>query len=64
MKSQGIAPPIIDDELWTLIEPLLRPPKARRKEHPGRLRVSDRAALNGVLFMLKSGLRLNHLPTV
>jgi transposase len=42
--------PIIDDELWTLTEPLLPPPKPRRKEHPGRPRVSDRAALNGILF--------------
>ncbi|MBJ9658114.1 IS5-like element ISRme6 family transposase [Burkholderia cenocepacia] len=56
--------PIIDDELWTLIEPLLPPPKPRRKGHPGRPRVSDRAALNGILFVLKTGLRWNHLPTV
>ncbi|MEX3582992.1 MAG: transposase, partial [Burkholderia sp.] len=53
--------PIIDDELWTLIEPLLPPPKPRPKEHPGRPRVSDRAALNGILFVLKTGLRWNHL---
>ncbi|ONP30434.1 IS5 family transposase, partial [Burkholderia cenocepacia] len=25
-----MAKPIIDDELWTLIEPLLPPPKPRR----------------------------------
>ena len=56
--------PIIEDELWTLIEPLLPPPKPRRKEHPGRPRVSDRAALNGVLFVLRTGLRWNHLPTI
>ncbi|MEX3581948.1 MAG: transposase, partial [Burkholderia sp.] len=56
--------PIIHDELWTLIEPLLPPPKPRRKEHPGRPRVSDRAALNGILFVLTTGLRWNHLPTV
>jgi hypothetical protein len=37
--------PIIDDELWELIEPLLPPPKPRRKRYPGRLPVSDRAAL-------------------
>ncbi|MEX3583440.1 MAG: transposase, partial [Burkholderia sp.] len=56
--------PIIDDELWTLIEPLLPPPKPRRTEHPGRPRVSDLAALNRILFVLKTGLRWNHLPTV
>ena len=55
--------PIIDDELWTLIEPLLPPSKPRRKKYPGRLPVSDRAALNGILFVFKTGLRWNHLPT-
>ncbi|MCO8350772.1 IS5 family transposase [Burkholderia multivorans] len=55
--------PIIDDELWTLIEPLLPPPKPRRKDQPGRPRVSDRAALNGILFVMKTGTRWNHLPT-
>ncbi|WP_088507153.1 IS5 family transposase, partial [Burkholderia ubonensis] len=55
--------PIIDDELWTLIEPLLPPPKPKREERPGRPRVLDRAALNGILFVLKTGIRWNHLPT-
>ncbi|WP_414629697.1 transposase [Burkholderia humptydooensis] len=49
--------PIIDDELWALIEPLLPPPKPRRKKYPGRLPVSDRAALNGILFVFKTGIR-------
>ena len=52
--------PIIDDELWALIEPLLPPPKPRRKRYPGRLPVSDRAALNGILLVLKTGMRWNH----
>jgi transposase len=56
--------PVIDDELWILIEPLLPPPKPRCKKHPGRPRVSDRAGLNGILFVLKTGLRWNHLPTI
>ena len=55
--------PIIDDELWALIEPLLPPPKPRRTRYPGRLPVSDRAALNGIVFVLKTGMRWNHLPT-
>lgn len=55
--------PIIDDERCTLIEPLLPPPKPKREEHPGRPRVPDRAALNGILFVLKTGIRWNHLPT-
>ncbi|WP_088504393.1 IS5 family transposase [Burkholderia ubonensis] len=55
--------PIIDDELWAPIEPLLPPPKPRRKRYPGRLPVSDRAALNGILLVLKTGMRWNRLPT-
>ncbi|MBP0596289.1 IS5 family transposase [Paraburkholderia sp. LEh10] len=55
--------PIIDDELWKLIEPLLPVVKPRAKSDPGRPRVSDRAALNGILFVLKTGIRWNHLPT-
>jgi len=31
-----MAKPILDDELWALIEPLLPPPKPRRTRHPGR----------------------------
>jgi transposase len=49
--------PIIDDELWALIEPWLPPPKPRRKKYPGRRPVSDRAALNGILFVFKTGIR-------
>lgn len=55
--------PIIDDELWTLIESLLPKPKRQNNERRGRPRVSDRAALNGVLFVLRTGMRWNHLPS-
>lgn len=55
--------PLIDDELWALIEPLLPPPKLRRKRYPGLLPVSDRAALNGILLVLKTGMRWNHVLT-
>ncbi|WP_183708532.1 IS5 family transposase [Paraburkholderia tropica] len=54
--------PIIDGELWTLIEPLLPPSKPRREKNPGRLPVSNRAALTGILFVLKTGLRWRDLP--
>ncbi len=55
--------PIIDDELCKLIEPLLPAVKPRAKSDPGRARVPDRVALNGILFVLKTGIRWNHLPT-
>lgn len=53
---------ILDDELWSLIEPLLPPPKPRRFRYPGRKSISDRAALTGILFVLQSGIRWNQLP--
>lgn len=40
--------PIIDDELWKLIEQLLPPAKPRCKKNPGRLPAPDRAALIGI----------------
>ncbi|MGT2509207.1 IS5 family transposase [Cupriavidus basilensis] len=55
--------PIVDDELWALIEPLLPAPKPRRKKYPGRLPVSNRAVLNGILFVFKTGIRRCDLPT-
>lgn len=54
--------PIIDDELWALIEPLLPPEKPRRFKYPGRKPVPDRAALTGILFVLKTGIRWRDLP--
>ncbi|WP_350029104.1 transposase [Caballeronia sp. GAFFF1] len=54
--------PIIDDELWALIEPLLPPAKPRRFKYPGRKPMPDRAALTGILFVLKSGIRWRDLP--
>jgi len=46
-----MAKPIIDDELWRRLEPLLPQPKARREKYPGRKPVPDRAALNGIVFV-------------
>jgi transposase len=38
-------------------------PKPRRKKYPGRLPVANRAALNGILFVLKTGIRWRDLST-
>jgi transposase len=56
-----MAKPILDDELWKLIEPLI-PKKKRRFRYPGRKPVTDRAVLTGILFVLKTGIGLEHLP--
>jgi transposase len=53
--------PLIDDDLWAVIEPLL-PKRRRRKRNPGRQRLSDRQALTGILFVLKSGIPWKMLP--
>jgi transposase len=57
-----MAKPILDDELWALIEPLLPPPKVRRARYPGRKPLDDRALLTGILFILQTGLRWGNPP--
>ncbi|MEX3968374.1 transposase [Paraburkholderia sp. EG286B] len=57
-----MATPILDDELWALIEPLLPPPKPRCSRYPGRKPLDDRAVLTGILFILQTGLRWDLLP--
>ena len=51
----------IDDELWALIEPLL-PKVERRRTHPGRKRLDDRKVLQGILFVLHTGIQWEWLP--
>jgi transposase len=55
------APWIVSDELWELVEPLL-PKKERRFRYPGRKRLPDRLALQGILFVLHTGIAWTHLP--
>lgn len=57
-----MAKPILDDELWQLVEPLLPPAKPRRWRYPGRKPLTDRQALTGILFVLKSGIPWEMLP--
>ena len=55
-----MARPLVPDELCAAIAPLL-PPEAP-KPRGGRPRLSNRAALTGMLFVLKSGLPWEMLP--
>lgn len=57
----AVAPWIVSDELWELVEPLL-PKKERRFRYPGRKRLADRQALQGILFVLQTGIAWRHLP--
>jgi transposase len=52
--------PLLPDELWTMIEPL-KPPEPP-KPKAARPRVPDRAALTGILFVLKTGIPWEYLP--
>lgn len=51
----------ISEELWAVIEPLL-PKHERRFRHPGRKRIDDRKTLQGVLFVLYTGIQWEYLP--
>jgi len=57
-----MAKPLVSDELWEAIQPLLPPPKPRRFRYPGRKPLDDRKALTGILFVLKSGIPWEDLP--
>src|SRR3982751_2617913 len=52
--------PLVSDTLWETIAPLLPPEPPKLKG--GRPRVPDRAALTGILFVLKSGIPWEMLP--
>ena len=57
----AVAPWIVADELWAEVAPLL-PRTERRVRFPGRKRLDDRAALQGILFVLHTGIAWRHLP--
>ena len=57
----GMAKTLVDDKLWAIIQPML-PEKPRRKRYPGRKPIGNRAALTGILFVLKSGIGWEDLP--
>ena len=53
--------PLVTDELWEVVAPLL--PRHRAQPKGGRPWVDDRATLNGVLYVLRSGIPWRMLPT-
>ena len=50
----------VSDELWAVFEPLV--PEHERSRPGGRRRLSDRKALEGILFVLHTGIAWRHLP--
>lgn len=57
-----MAKPLVDDELWKLAETILPAPKPRRFRFPGRKPVTNRQALTGIVFVLKTGIPWEYLP--
>ena len=55
-----MAKELVNDELWEIVEPLL--PDEPPKPEGGRPRIDDRAALTGIVFVLKSGIPWEMLP--
>ena len=55
-----MAKELVSDELWEIVESLL--PEEPPKPKGGRPRLDDRAALTGILFVLKSGIPWEMLP--
>ncbi len=50
------------DSLWERVQPLLPGHPPRRRVYPGRRPCDDRAALAGIVFVLKTGIGGNQLP--
>ena len=60
MAGSRAKPWVEDDQPWALIEPLL-PVPLRRFRYPGRRRLDDRLVLQGILFVLHTGIGWEHL---
>ena len=56
-----MAKQLVSDELWEVVQPLL-PKRRRRRSKRGRPALDDRAALSGILFVLKTGIPWEYLP--
>src|SRR5215211_3547886 len=58
MSSPASSPPprLISDELWALIEPLIPPQRPAVHGRTGRPRTADRDALEGIAFVLSTGI--------
>jgi transposase len=50
------------DGLWEQVAPLLPAPKPRPYRHHGRRRADDRAALAGIVFVLRHGVGWRQVP--
>ena len=57
----GVVPAYqLPDELWERIQPLLPPPKPKKKA--GRPRMDDRKAMTAIFYVLRTGCQWKALP--
>jgi transposase len=64
MSSPALPPPsrLISDELWVLVEPLIPARRPAIHGRTGRPRASDRDVLEGIAFVLSTGIGWTKLP--
>ena len=55
-----MAKPLVTDDLWAAIKPLI--PKRPARPKGARPPVGDREALTGILFVLRTGIPWEYLP--
>jgi transposase len=55
-----MAKPLVTDDLWAVIKPLI--PKRPPRPKGGRPPVGNREALTGILFVLRTGIPWEYLP--
>jgi transposase len=52
---------LVSDEFWSRVEPVI-PVVERRHRYPGRKRVGDRACLEAIMYVLKTGCQWAMVP--
>lgn len=52
---------LVSDEFWEIVKPVL-PVVERRHRYPGRKRVDDRACLESIMYVLKTGCQWAMVP--
>jgi transposase len=52
---------LVSDEFWGQVEPVL-PVVQRRRRYPGRKRIDDRACLEAIMYVLRTGCQWAMVP--
>jgi transposase len=60
-EGRTMSKPLVSDELWARVQPLL-PKQMSPTAKGGRPPIDDRAALTGILFVLRTGIQWEDLP--